>query len=284
MEEIRMKYRTFLSVFTLSCMVFFGCRADDPAPTDTSIPSEAVPANIFPLSKGKRFGFSGYLTSGSTETAVAGSDSLQASWFVVGDTSVASVFGDSAALHITPATATLILDSLHEPGFVSPAKLTPVFVYKDNSSNYYYLTNFGNVFRTYGVSSDTGSAHSVRRDSLNFIKLTPGSAKTGESFTVFNKQYKAYPATFGSVEILLTINIEGKFERKESIAMKLNGKDTTISAYYLTITSISTLGALPPQSAINAKFWLAEGIGPVQMFLAGDTEAPGSFRKLISLQ
>ncbi|MFA6457401.1 MAG: hypothetical protein WCW40_11310 [Bacteroidota bacterium] len=277
-----MKIKTFLTVIAVISMIFFGCKKDDPAPLETGAAGEPVPPNIFPLTKGKRFDFSGYLTSGSTETAVAGSTTLQASWVVVGDTTLASVFGSSVVSHISKTTATMIIDSLTVPGIISPAHVTPVFIYREaNNGDYYYLTNFGNVFRTYMISSDTSSAHAIRSDSLQFIKLSPKSISTGEQFSVFTQTVQSY--YFGSTAIPLTINISGKYERKENIQLKLNNKDTTVAAYYLTITNIATLGALPPKTSLSAKFWLAEGIGPVQMFLAGDSEAPGSFRKLVSL-
>lgn len=279
MEGNSMRNTTYLSFIVACFLAFYGCKADDPAPVETPPVSEPVPSNIFPLVKGKRYEFSGYLTSGSSETMVTGSTSLQAIWVNLGDTALSAVLDSSAVTHIPKSSATLFIDSLTVPGFLAATDVTPVFVYKDNSSgDYYYLTNFGYVFRYYKISADTSSTHTIRGDSLNFIRLAPAVAKTMEEFPVYKKTVQSY--AFGTTAAPLEINIVGKYEKKENLTLSLNGKDTTVTAYSLVITSVSTLGALPPQSSVSAKFWLAEGIGPVQMFLAGDNEAPGSFRKL----
>lgn len=241
-----------------------------------STPSDAVPNDIFPLTPGHKLVFSGYLTSEDTETPIPGTESVfSASWTIAGTTSLAQVLF-TAATGILPSSAVLIVDTVTVTGVLPEPKATPVFVYYDASSNvYHYLTNFGYVFRSYSIND--GNGH-VRSDSLRFITLASPSVGTGVDFEVFHESFDSY--RFGTIAVPIDVSIKGNFEKKEDLTLTVNGKDTTFTTYYLVITNTATIPNFSPVTSITAKFWLAEGIGPVQMFLAGDAEAPGSFRKL----
>lgn len=270
------KFLLLGSVLVLTALT--GCDKDENNPAGNDGVHEAVPSNIFPLTAGHRFEFSGYLTSGSTENKIPGSENLFARWSIQGEVSLAAYFESARIAHLAKTTATLIVDSLSVPGILPQSKTTPVFAYFDNgNTEYYYLTNLGNFFRTYAIYDSTNT-QTVRGDSLRFITLAAPNAKTGNNFTVFKQSFNSY--YFGPNPVLLTLEIIGNFERKENLTLTLNGKDTTLTTYYLSVMNSATMGTLSPQKSVNAKFWLAEGIGPVQFFLAGDSEAHGSFRTL----
>lgn len=268
--------KSLIWAFFLTIALFIGCKKDEENPVVDTTPHDPVPADIFPLNKGRLFEFSGYLTSGSSETKISGSESLIASWSILGDTALNAVFPAPLVSHLSVNSALLIIDQLNVPGIQS-AKTTPVFIYRDLSNgDYYYLTNFGNFFRTYSIYAS--GTDKVRGDSLRFIKLSAGSSKLNTPFTVFSESFQSN--YFGPTAIAMKLEITGVYEQKTDLNLNVNGKDTTISSYYLTVTNSATLGTISPQKSVNAKFWLAPGIGPVQFFLAGDSEAPGSFRKL----
>ncbi|MHB1048503.1 MAG: hypothetical protein ACYC09_00335 [Bacteroidota bacterium] len=271
--------KLLLPLFVTILAVFFGCKSDDNNPANNVDVHETIPTNLFPLVPGHRFEFGGHLTSGSSETKISGSENLFARWTILGEYPLSAFFDSSKITHITMSTATVIMDSLSVPGVLPQSKNTPVFVYFDFiQKEYFYLTNLGNVFRTYSIYDTVGGQH-VRGDSLRFITLAAPNAMTGNNFTVFKESFTSY--FFGITPITLTLEIVGNFERKENLSLVINDKDTTVTTYYLSIMNYATMGTLAPQKSVNAKFWLAEGIGPVQFFLAGDSEAPGSFRTMV---
>lgn len=267
--------RSALLLVLVSFLLITGCKNDNPPPAGWDIPHDAVPANILPLVKGHRYSFSGYLTSGSTETKIAGSEDLKASWTMIGDTTLASVFPNPLISHLSVTRAVLVIDSASATG--KPLTISPVFVYKNSTSgDYYYLTNFGNFFRTKDIwKSDTNKT--ARADSLRFIKLSAGGATLNAPFTVFSETFQSF--NFGATPVAITLEIIGNYEKKESLSLTINGKDTTVTAYYLSVTNNAKIGTLN-QTSVNAKFWLADGIGPVKFFLAGDSDGPGSFRTI----
>ena len=168
------------------------------------------------------------------------------------------------------------MDTVFVPNVIT--KATPVFVYYDDANKeYHYVTNFGYVFRSnFFLDSARGN---VRGDSLKFLTLASLNGGLGAVFTVFEGRFDSY--RFSSTNpVKVSISVTGKFERQETLNLTVNGRDTTFSAYYLVITNTASVPGLSPQSSITAKFWLADGIGPVQMFLAGDAETPGSFRTM----
>lgn len=253
--------------------IFQGCKKDENPSNDDPI-NESIPANIFPLTAGHRFEFSGYLTEGSTETPIPNSSTVfSASWNISSEVQIAAILPSSTVAHLTKSSAVLIYDTVAVSGFLLEPKFTPVFAYYDNATtDYYYLTNFGYVFRKYkiGTLNDT----TVRNDSLRFIKLASPREKTHVSYIADSSTFASYYFSPTS-PALLHIDIVAEFKGKEELSLIVNGKDTTFTTYYLEVKSVTALG-----KSITAKFWLAEGIGPVQMFLAGDDEAAGSFRKL----
>jgi hypothetical protein len=268
--------KSLIWAFFMSVMMLVGCDENTLPPAADTTPHDPVPADIFPLTKGHQYEFGGYLTSGSSETKVPGSESLSATWTILGDTALTSVFAGPMVSHLSVSSASLIFDQLNVPGIQS-TKTTPVFIYRDQSNgDYYYLTNFGNFFRSYAIYA--AGTEKIRGDSLRFIKLSAGSAKLNTPFTVFLETFQSN--FFGPTAIALKLEIIGNYEQKTGVSLNLNGKDTTITSYYLTVTNSASLGSVSPQRSVNAKFWLAPGIGPVQFFLAGDSEAPGSVRKL----
>jgi len=267
------------SVFSVFCsMVLLIAACNENGSTDDTSKKESIPGNLFPLTVNNRMEYGGYLTNGSTDSIVPGSDNLLAVWRIIGDTSLSSVYNTEAVSHLSKSSATIIVDSLSVPGILTQVKVSPVLVYIDNvNGNFYYLLNFGNAFRTYLMYDNVDTRH-IRSDSLRFIKLLQSNAAIGEDYTVFKEAFQSYIAGLSPLPLLL--EIVGNVQRTENLTMNVNGKDTTFKAYYLTVTNIPTLGAFKPEKTISAKFWLAEKIGPVQMFLAGDDEGPGSFRRL----
>ena len=253
--------------------IFQGCTKDE-NPSNDNPTSEPVPANIFPLTAGHRFEFSGYLTEGGTETPIPNSSTVfSASWNISSEVQIAAILPPSTVAHLTKPSAVLIYDTVAVTGFLVEPKFTPVFAYYDNvTKDYYYLTNFGSVFRKYKIGGLNDTA--IRNDSLRFIKLASPGAGTHVKFIADSSTFVSYYLGANS-PLQLHLEIVGEFKGKEELSLFVNGKDTTFTTYYLEVKNITALG-----ESINAKFWLAEGIGPVQMFLAGDDEAPGSFRKL----
>ncbi|MBW7888904.1 MAG: hypothetical protein H3C35_11210 [Bacteroidetes bacterium] len=276
-----MNYRKKFFILCVSALLLFGCKKNEDnkiVSPDTTTPNP-LPSNLFPLTAGHSFQFAGYLTENSTENKITGTEnSFSASWTVAGTVSLNSILPSGTVQHLKRTHSNLIYDSVSVTGVLPAPKVTPVFVYKDSlSGDYYYLTNFGYVFRKYLILDS--AAQKVRGDSLQFIKLASPKAGLQNSFECFTAIYQASGIVPSSV-ISLTLHITAEFEKKESLQIHLNGKDTTLQAYYLVVKNTPTIGTITDVSSVTAKFWLVEGIGPVQMFLAGDDEAPGSFRKL----
>lgn len=76
----------------------------------------------------------------------------------------------------------------------------------------------------------------------------------------------------------ITLKIIGKWEGKQDVTV--NG--TTYSAYYVVISRQAIVNGTVANSGVTAKLWMVQGVGPVKMFLAGNSEAPGNYRELKS--
>ncbi len=266
---------SMLCITLLASLVFVdGCKKDDAVVTPED---KTVPNDVFPLTKGNRFVYSGYFTNADTETPLAGTSTFYySSWTIVSvDTPLANVYGPFyiASKSNGKTTSSLILDStLVIPP--STYKKTPIAAYYDQTSgDYYYLTNLGLFFRG-SVIKDSATASGVRRDSLRFIKLASPKAGIGGTFTSFEENFVSY----ANPSALTTINlaITGKWESKTDVTV--NGQ--TFSTYYLVISRVAKVGTTNVSVGVTAKLWLAKGIGPVKMFLAGDAEVPGNYREL----
>jgi len=267
--------RVFIFI-TIGFSMLAGCKKS----TEPEDISESVPATIFPLTAGHRFEFSGYLTESSTEDKIPNSEAgFSASWTIFPSTPLADFLPVNAVSYLTQTSAPLILDSVRVTGILTEPKVTPVFAYYDTSSgDYYYLTNFGYFFRSYFIY-ESASSVKIRDDSLRFIKLASPKAKTMNEFIVHEENFQSYRFS-STTPAEINLKIVGQFEKKENLTLSVNGKDTIFTTYYLSVKNKATIVGLGTSESINAKFWLADGIGPVQFFLAGDDEAPGSFRKL----
>jgi hypothetical protein len=279
-----MSYKRSLLLFNamvlIAVLFVSGCKKDETTTTPTV--DKTIPADVFPLTRGNQFVYTGWFTTQDTETPVAGSSSFyRTSWTIINvDTPLAKVYGPlyNASKSGGRTNAALILDStLVNP---SPAvyKLTPVAAYKDAATNdYFYLTNLGLFFRQ-SVVKDSASAAKVRGDSLRFIKLASPNAGLGAEFKCFEETFTSYANPQAATPITLTIT--GKWADKTE-DVTVNGTTFT-GTYPIVISRVAKAGTTVVSTGITARIWLAKGIGPVKMFLVGDAEVPGNYRELKS--
>lgn len=262
----------------LALVVFSGCKKDDETVAATE--DKTVPNDIFPLTSGHRFEYSGYFTNADTETPIAGTSTFYSSSWTLGSsaTPLAAIFGPTYGPYVSAknggkTSASLVYDStLTAPG--GAKKFTPIFAYYDTTTaDYYYMTNFGLFFRG-SVIKDSASAAGVRMDSLKFIKLASPKAGIGGEFTAYSNNFVSYANPAAPTTI--TLAVTGKWESKVDVVV--NG--VTYPAYYLVISRTAKVGSATVSSGVTARLWLAKGIGPVKMFLAGDVEVPGNYREL----
>ncbi len=271
-----------LSVFSVAVLValmaFSGCKKDD---DPVAVEDKTVPNDIFPLTAGHRFDYSGYFTNADTETPIAGTDAFYSTSWTLGSsaTPLSAIFGTTYGAVVSAknggrTSASLVYDStLTAPG--GAKKFTPVFAYYDSTSaDYYYLTNLGLFFR--GSVIKDSAAGGIRIDSLRFIKLASPKAGIGGEFTAFEQSYTSYANP--AAPTVIALKVTGKWESKVDITVG-GVKYTT---YYLVISRTAKVGSATVSSGVTAKLWLAKGIGPVKMFLAGDAEVPGNYRELKS--
>ncbi len=263
----------------LSAMILGGCKKDEDPVTPPSTDNN-VPNDVFPLTAGNRFNYSGYFTTQDTETPIAGTSAFYStSWTIGATTPFTAVFGPTYGAYVASkngrTSAVLIMDStLTAPG--GAKKFTPIFAYYDTANgDYYYMTNFGLFFRG-SVIKDSANAVGVRMDSLKFIKLASPGVGLGGTFTAHQGVYTSYANPSAPTNITLTVS--GKWESKGEVTV--NG--VAYTAYYLIISREAKVGSATVSSGVTAKLWLAKGIGPVKMFLAGDVEVPGNYRELSS--
>ena len=264
-------------LFVVLVSLFVGCKDDE---NPSSAADTKVPDNVFPLTTGHRFEYSGYFTNQDTETPIAGTNTFYSTSWTLGSpvTPLSAIFGTQYGAIVSAknggkTTATLVYDStLTAPG--GATKFTPIFAYYDSlNAEYYYMSNLGLFFRSSNIK-DSASAPGVRIDSLRFIKLAAPRAGINGTFTCLEENFVSY----ASAQTTITLKITGKWEAKQDVIV--NG--VTYSAYYLVISRAAFVGSAQVNSGVTAKLWLAEGIGPVKMFLAGDAEVPGNYRELKS--
>ncbi|NUN69638.1 MAG: hypothetical protein HUU02_08005 [Bacteroidetes bacterium] len=268
------KNLSFLSAIVMvTLLMFTGCKEDETtAPVDTSIPSD-----VFPLTAGRQFVYNGWFTNADTETPIPNTNLFyRTSWTVLkADTPLVKVFGPLyiAAKSEGKTSSALVLDStLTSP--TGPYKLTPVAAYQNPTTNdYYYMTNLGYFYRSLAIKTSSTDT-TYRNDSLRFIKLASPSVGLGASFVCFEETFTTYPSG-SQIKLKITGTWGGSTEN-----VTVNG--TTYTTYPIVIARAVTSGTNTLSSGVTAKIWLAKGIGPVKMFLAGDPETPGNYRELKS--
>lgn len=259
-------------VFLMTLLAFTGCKEDDPV----AVVDKSIPSDVFPLTAGRQFVYSGWFTTADTETPIANTNLFyRTSWTILkSDTPLVKVYGPLyiASKSAGKTSSALVLDStLTAP--TGPYKLTPVAAYQNTTTNdYYYLTSLGYFYRSTNIKDSASGG--IRNDSLRFIKLASPSAGLGGSFVCFEEEFTTYPS--GSK---INLKITGTWGATTE-DLTLNG--TSYTTYPIVISRSVTSGGSSLSSGTTAKIWLAKGIGPVKMFLAGDPEAPGNYRELKS--
>ncbi len=272
----------FGAAMLIAMLAFNGCKKDDAVVTPVD---KTVPNDVFPLIATHRFDYSGYFTNQDTETPIAGTSAFYSnSWTLGGNTPFSAIFGATyggliSANNGGKTSASLIYDTtLIAPPLIpagSVKKFTPIFAYYDTATtDYYYMTNLGLFFRSSRITKSATDT-TIRSDSLRFIKLASPKAGIGGEFTSFQQSYISYSNPLAPTTIDLTIT--GKWDSKVDVTV--NGT-TYYSTYYLVISRVAKVGTAQVAGGVTARLWLAKGIGPVKMFLAGDAEAPGNFREL----
>ncbi|TAK56814.1 MAG: hypothetical protein EPO24_10625 [Bacteroidetes bacterium] len=266
----------FSCIFAMLLFVFVGCKEDEESlPLDISVPS-----TLFPLTAGHVITYSGYLTAGESETKIAGTETgYSTTWTVNTLIPVTAVFPAGIFPNLVGETAVLVRDTTNVPAVSVTNKFTPVFIRQDSTSgDFSYLTNLGYFYRSASTkiwksTTDT----TARADSLRFVVLAKPSAGIGTKFTCFNEDFTSYAGGVSN-PVTLNLKIEGVFEAKETITVG----STDYETYRLVISRTVSAGGVALSQGVTAKLWLANNVGPIQMFLAGNAEAPGNFRTMTS--
>jgi hypothetical protein len=231
----------------LALIQLAGCK-DDPASPPVTV--EEVPKNLFPLVPGRVIEYGqGYLTFEDSDSMIAGTQTgFRSSWLITPIT---------PQMHPT-LPVRVVLDSTWVPaaGVVASRQF---FIAQDTATgNFAFLTNLGYFFRSRAVD---------RTDSLKWIDL----AKASEGF---NKRWIAFSEVFTSAAVgQIRLEIEAIFDAKET--RTYGGQ--AYEAYRLVATRKAYLGTstTPASIGTTARIWLVPGVGPVEIFLAGDAEAHG---------
>ncbi|MBI5216548.1 MAG: hypothetical protein HY960_12425 [Ignavibacteriae bacterium] len=270
------QYALFLAL-TVALMLTVGCKEDE---TITPPPDTSVPTTLFPFTAGNAITYSGYLTATETETKINGTETgYSTKWTVGNKIPVSAVLPASVFPNLVGESAVLIFDTTSVPAFAVNNKFTPVFIRQDTATgDFSYMTNLGYFYRSSSTKIwKSASDTTARNDSLRFITLAKPSAGIGTKFTCFNEDFTSY---VGGVSNPITVNlkIEGIFEGKENITVG----STTYETYKLVVTRTVSSGGAVLSAGVTAKLWLANNVGPVQMFLAGNAEGPGNFRTMVS--
>ncbi len=250
------KTMILLLALTFAVMTFFvvGCKKSS---SSTTAPvSTAITVDLFPLTAGHQIIYSGYLRAVLVDTNITATGAVyRTSWTVLSNSYPTPIGG----------TSTLIYDSTTVPtGIANPATVvvpTPLFVQRASptgTGNFSFLQNIGLFYRTFGLT---------RADSLRWILIGKLDAGVGVPWTAFDS---TWTTAVGATEL----KIVGEIVDQETITP--GGQ--SFSTYKLTLTQNVLVGGATTATAPLATFWLAPGIGPVQMILNATSEANGHYR------
>jgi hypothetical protein len=255
----RLRYFFILMMLgVLSLFLILGCDEDEtPVEDDTPDP---VPANIFPLTTGHVIVYNeGTLLNLDTDVPIAGTEvGYQSKWIIAGQ--VAPGPAPYTMPTVILDTTTVLGNTVGRP-FLAHLETTP--------NDYYFLTNLGYFFRSQQIL-DSNSA--VRSDSLRWILLANPSSGVGVEWVAFNETFTS------AVAGQLRLEIKAEFEGTETI----NAGGTNYTTYRLVATRRVYLGSSTTSisTAVTAKLWMAENIGPIQIELRGDAESNGKRQKM----
>ncbi len=253
--DSRALLRPIVAIFvTLSfAMLMTGCDKDDDTTTGTV--TITVPANLYPLTAGRRIMYNGYLTlvdanGNDTETEFMGSSNgFYSSWTVTNIT------------HPTTGM-TVLIDTTRALGGTTVQNLLGDFT--ASNGQYGFVTELGFFLRTFGI---TGV------DSTAKIVLAKTGIAVGQSFESFNQ---TYTGNVGGTAAPVNLTVTGKWEAKQTVT--ING--VSYETYYLVVSRTISVAGSPVAGGITAKAWFTPDIGPVRLFLAGDAEGPGKFMEI----
>jgi hypothetical protein len=256
-----------LFLVALSLLLTAGCEEDSTTtpPGQTIVP---ITQDLFPLTAGRQFTYTGYATANSTSGGAPipdpGND-YRTTW-TVGPT-VPSPLGG-------PAVALLDSTRINLPGIGVVTVARTLLVKKDSLGDFYFMQTIGPFKRAFGIPVGTAAA-----DTLIFIPIvrpTQGSGTTGASWTAYDQTF----TTSGGVPVRL--QIFGRIETQETIADSATPPVNHTVYRARTYRRVTVAGSVVQDDAETAKLWLEPNVGPVQIRITEDPENIGHWRYLVS--
>ncbi|MBM2839567.1 MAG: hypothetical protein HW412_95 [Bacteroidetes bacterium] len=250
-----------VAVMMVLALVLAGCEEDSTSPGTTIVP---ITDNLFPLTVGNKFTYTGYATAPGTGSQIPDpTGSYQTVWTIASNVAPSPLGG----------VATAIVDSTRGPfgpgGLVVNVART-LLIRKDTTGDFDFLQTIGPFKRAFGIPTGTTAA-----DTLKWIAVarpSQGVGATGANWTAFDSTFT------GAGGAQVRLQIFGRIETQETIT-----DSTTIHTQYNAYRSrtwrrITVNGTIVQDDATTSRLHLVKDIGPVQVRIVEDTENLGHFR------
>jgi len=255
-------------LFMLAAIALAGCPGDETTTPPTVVP---ITADLFPLTAGNGFAYTGYATAPGSGSQIPDPTASYRTVWTIGPNVPTPLGG----------TATLVVDTTTGPfgpgGFVVTVSRN-LLIQKDTAGDFFFIQTIGPFKRVFGIPVGTTAA-----DTLIWVAVarpTQGVGMTGAVWTAYDSTFTGIGGT------MVQLQIFGQFEAMETI-QDSTGVASSLAKDRVTYRSrtwrkITVGGTVVQDDATTSQLWLAEDIGPVQMRIVEDTENPGHFRILTS--
>ncbi len=256
---------SFSAMVLILFVVLAGCE-DDPASPPGGNTVVPITDDIFPLTVGHKFTYTGYATAPGSGTQVPDpSGSYRTVWTIASNSAPSPLGG----------TATAIIDSTTGPfgpgGFVVTVART-LLVREAVDGEFEFLQNIGPFKRAFGITVGTLASDTLKWFAV--ARSSQGVGSTGTSWVAFDS---TFTGTGGSQ---VRLEIFGRIEAVETITDS-SAAHTQHTAYRSrTWRRITVSGSVVQDDATTSRLHLVKDIGPVQVRIVEDTENLGHFRVL----
>lgn len=223
----------------------------------------AITYDLFPLTVGHKFTYTGYATAAGTGSPIADPTARYKTIWTILTNAAPSPLG---------GTATAIQDST--TGSFLPAGVYAVrtlLVQKSAAGDYSFLQTIGPFKRAFGIPTGTTAA-----DTLKWFAVARPSLGVNVQWSVFDSTFT------GASSTLVRLEIFGKIEAVETITDSSASHASHVVYRSRTWRKITAGGSVVQDDATTSRLWLERNVGPVQVRIVEDTENIGHFRVMQS--
>ena len=216
--------------------------------------SGAITVDLFPIVLGHRFTFDGYAIATTGVPLPDPSNVYNTDWLLAANGPI--------------PFSTVILDTTtlqHPSAGVITVGRNLLIVKNPATGEFFFAQTLGPFFRAFGIP---------RTDTVRVVSIAKPDLGIGGTWVALDSTYES------AVGSSVRLEINGIVEGGEVVTDSSAARDRWETVKFRTWRRISVNGAVVVDNATTSRIWLHNGVGPIQVLIAQDTENLGHMRTL----